>query len=131
VGSLSKRLAASAASWRARHERQVVELLSEREAIMNEIALRARIGALPPMLAKARTLLTRFWARANWQSRAELLPAARMLLVLGAAQSGLKPARPKAPGKRRAASGTRKAGTSRAGKAAGASRPARETTDAS
>jgi hypothetical protein len=127
---LSKRLAASAASWRARHERRVVELLSEREAIMNEIALRARIGALPPMLTKARTLLTRFWARANWQSRAEILPAARMLLVLGAAQSGLKPAGGMLRAKRRAR-GARKAGAPRARMAAVAARSARETSDAS
>lgn len=72
-------------------ERHLAGLLSEREALMNEIALRARLGRLPPMLAKAKTLLTNFWARSDWAARAELLPVARMLLVLGAAQPALKP----------------------------------------
>lgn len=64
---------------------------------MNEIALRARVGTLPPMLAKARTLLTRFWAKANWEARSEILAAARMLLTLGAAQPALRPPRVAAP----------------------------------
>jgi hypothetical protein len=108
-----RRLPAPAASWKTQHERRVIGLLSEREAIMNEIGLRARIAALPPMLAKARTLLTRFWAKANWQGRAEILSVARMLLVLGAAQAGLAtPGRAAMP-KRRAAKRTAKAGASR------------------
>jgi hypothetical protein len=111
-----KRHPAPAAPWRTRHERRVVDLLAEREALMNEIALRARINALPPMLAKARTLLTRFWGKANWQSRAEILPVARMLLVLGAAQSGLK--RPARALKRPAGEqGPAKTAASRPGKA--------------
>jgi hypothetical protein len=86
---LRKSPAAPGAAQKERHERRVAGLLSEREALMEEISLRARIGALPPMLAKARTLLTNFWAKADWQARSELLPAARMLLVLGAAQPAL------------------------------------------
>jgi hypothetical protein len=57
-------------------ERQVVGLLSEREALMSEIALRARFG---------------------------LLPVARMLVVLGAAQPALKPGGTEAPSRRRTA----------------------------
>jgi hypothetical protein len=90
---LRKSLAAPGASQKERHERRVVGLLSEREMLMQEISLRARIGALPPMLAKARTLLTNFWAKADWEARSELLPAARMLLVLGAAQPALRETR--------------------------------------
>jgi hypothetical protein len=111
---LPKSLAAPGASQKKRHERRVVGLLSEREALMEEISLRARIGALPPMLAKARTLLTNFWAKADWEARSELLPAARMLLVLGAAQPALRKPRssdtqkrhtgkPAAPRRRKAA----------------------------
>lgn len=81
---------------------------------MEEISLRARVGALPPMLAKARTLLTNFWAKADWEARSELLPAARMLLVLGAAQPALRTAGPDAPQERR----TRKPATVRRPKAA-------------
>jgi hypothetical protein len=84
-------------------ERQVGGLLSEREALMNEIALRARFGRLPPMFAKAKTLLTNFWARSDWAARAELLPVARMLVVLGAAQPALKPGGTEAPSRRRTA----------------------------
>jgi hypothetical protein len=84
-------------------DRQVVGLLSQREALMNEIALRARFGRLPPMFAKAKTLLTNFWARSDWAARAELLPVARMLVVLGAAQPALKPGGREAPTRRRTA----------------------------
>jgi hypothetical protein len=68
---------------------------------MNEIALRARLDALPPLLAKAKTLLTNFWARADWAARSELLPVARMLVVLGAAQPALRTKTKTAPSKRR------------------------------
>jgi hypothetical protein len=86
-------------------EGQVVGLLSEREALMKEIALRARFGRLPPMFAKAKTLLTNFWARSDWAARAELLPVARMLVVLGAAQPALKPGGTETPSRRRTTAG--------------------------
>jgi hypothetical protein len=57
---------------------------------MSEIELRARLASLPPMLAKARALLTRFWGRSSWEARSELLRVARMLLTLGAAQPALQ-----------------------------------------
>src|SRR5262249_1143568 len=62
----------------------------ERDRLMSEIALRARLRSLPPMLAKARTLLTRFWGRASWEARSEILAVARMLMALGAAQPALQ-----------------------------------------
>jgi hypothetical protein len=42
------------------------------------------------MLVKARALLTRFWGKASWEARSELLGVARMLLTLGAAQPALR-----------------------------------------
>jgi hypothetical protein len=79
---------------------------------MNEIALRARLDALPPLLAKAKTLLTNFWARADWTARSELLPVARMLVVLGAAQPALRTKTKAAPAKRRnGKSSSRRKGT--------------------
>lgn len=89
---MQRRLAVPAASGKDFHERRIAELVSERDKLMDEIALRARLNALPPMLAKARTLLTRFWGKANWEARSELLGAARMLLTLGAAQPALRDA---------------------------------------
>jgi hypothetical protein len=109
---LPKQRAAPAVSWRVRHERANDKLVAEREKLMSEIVLRARLGDLPPMYAKARTLLTRYWAKGNWRTRAELLPVARMLVVLGAAQPMLQPTRKKParrrPGQRRAAPDSRK-----------------------
>jgi hypothetical protein len=84
---LPKRLAASR---KGGQERGIDGLLSERDKLMDEIALRARLGSLPPMLVKARTLLTRFWGKAGWDARSEILPVARMLLTLGAAQPALR-----------------------------------------
>ena len=65
------------------------KLVSQREILMAEIALRTTLGAVTPMIAKARTLLTRFWAAADWSERAELLPVARWLLQLDAAKVAL------------------------------------------
>jgi hypothetical protein len=98
---LQRRLA-PAAHRKDCQERRVAELLSERDRLMNEIALRARLDSLPPMLVKARTLLTRFWGRASWDGRSEILAAARLLLTLGAAQPALLSAkRGPAPPRRR------------------------------
>jgi hypothetical protein len=92
----------STVSSKDRDERRIAGLLSERDVIMNEIALRARLASLPPMLAKARTLLTRFWGRADWNARSEILAVARMLLTLGAAQPALRQPQTRMPAKRRA-----------------------------
>ena len=104
MGPLAKQRAAPAVSRRVRHERYIDQLVAEREKLMSEIALRERLGDLPPMHAKARTLLTRYWGKGNWRTRAELVPVARMLVVLGAAQPVLKvkvPAARRGPAKRR------------------------------
>lgn len=103
---MPKRLAAPVASRKESVDRRVDDLLSERDRLMSEIALRARLKSLPPMLVKARTLLTRFWGRSSWDARSELLAVARMLLMLGAAQPALRaPLPPKrrvrSPGKAR------------------------------
>jgi hypothetical protein len=90
LGFLPKRLAVPVASQRQCDARRIDALLSDRDRLMNEIALRARLAPLPPMLAKAQTLLTRFWGRSNWNARSELLAAARLLITLGAAQPALK-----------------------------------------
>ena len=92
---------APAAPQKDSQEHRVAELLSERDRLMSEIALRARLNALPPMLVKARTLLTRFWGKATWEARSEILGAARMLLTLGAAQPALQSAQSRvAPARR-------------------------------
>jgi hypothetical protein len=94
-----------------RNQRANDRIVAEREKLMSEIVLRARVGDLPPMHAKARILLTRYWAKGSWRTRAELLPVARMLVVLGAAQPNVQPTRKtarKPPGARRAAFAARK-----------------------
>lgn len=87
---LQRRRAAPAASGKEGLEWDVDSLLAERDRLMSEISLRARLKSLPPMLVKARTLLTRFWGKATWEARAEILAVARMLLTLGAAQPALR-----------------------------------------
>ena len=44
--------------------------------------LRSGKGAPSPFLGKAETLLTRYWARADWQAREEILRTVRWLLSL-------------------------------------------------
>ncbi len=59
-------------------------LTTRRSKVMKAIA-RARTdgGALPPLLAKARELMSgRYWARANWRTRAQILAASEWLLKL-------------------------------------------------
>ncbi|HEX5957285.1 MAG TPA: hypothetical protein VFY92_01335 [Hyphomicrobiaceae bacterium] len=87
---MQRRRAAPAASGKEGQERDVDALLVERDRLMSEISLRAALKSLPPMLVKARTLLTRYWGKANWEARAEILAVARMLLTLGAAQPALR-----------------------------------------
>jgi hypothetical protein len=64
-------------------------LLTQRDTLMAEITLRTTLGTVTPMIAKARTLLTRFWGEADWHERAEILPIARWLVQLGAAQRAM------------------------------------------
>jgi hypothetical protein len=58
-------------------------LLSQRDHIIDEILLRSQAGTSSPFTKKASALLTRVWARADWQSREEILRAARWFLDVG------------------------------------------------
>ena len=87
---MPKRLAAPAAPRREGHERRIDALLIDRDRLMSALALRARLGNLPPMRVKARTLLTRFWGKSSWEARSEILGVARLLMTLGAAQPALR-----------------------------------------
>ena len=66
--------------------RRAIALLSQRDALLNEIALMRARRALPA-LTKATTLLTRFWAMGDWGSRGEILRAARVFVSVGKMQS--------------------------------------------
>lgn len=60
---------------------KVVSLLSKRDELITEIEIVRSTQATPsPAVRKARTLLTRFWAHADWRSREEILRAASWLL---------------------------------------------------
>jgi hypothetical protein len=49
--------------------------------------LRSRTGTSSPFIGKAETLLTRHWARADWQARAEILQTVRWLLSMAHRES--------------------------------------------
>jgi hypothetical protein len=60
---------------------------------MNEIeALRSRAGVPVALYNKAGALLTRFWARADWRQREEILKTVRWLLNLAKLQATMAPA---------------------------------------
>jgi hypothetical protein len=64
--------------------KQVVALLSQRDSLMSEIEiLRSRATAPGSSIDKAGTLLTRHWSKADWQTREEILRAARWILNVG------------------------------------------------
>jgi hypothetical protein len=80
AGSAAKRRGRKPASSYSRH---VISLLSQRDEQMTQIVmLRSRAGAPSPFLRKAETLLTRYWARADWQAREEILRTVRWLLSM-------------------------------------------------
>jgi hypothetical protein len=59
----------------------VTSLLSQRDEHVTEIVmLRSGKCAPSPFVKKAETLLTRHWARADWQAREEILRTVRWLL---------------------------------------------------
>jgi hypothetical protein len=72
----------------ANYSKHADSLLSQRDTLMAEIAI-LRSGAKMPRssLNKAGTLLTRYWSKANWQTREEILRAARWLLNVGKMQA--------------------------------------------
>jgi hypothetical protein len=73
--------------------RNTLSLLSQRDDLMTEIAL-LRTCAPTAVINKAKTLLTRFWGRANGRSREDILKAARLFVQLGRLQSAMSPAKP-------------------------------------
>ena len=60
----------------SRYAEHVVLLLSQRDNLMDEIQAGLRTKAPSPLINKAGALLTRFWARADWRSREEILRTA-------------------------------------------------------
>lgn len=65
----------------ASYSKHLVSLLTQRDEHITEIEMmRSRQKKASPFIKKARTLLTRYWARADWQGREEILRTARWLL---------------------------------------------------
>ena len=59
----------------------MISLLSQRDEHITEIEmLCSRQKGASLFIKKARTLLTRYWARADWQAREEILRTVRWLL---------------------------------------------------
>src|SRR5262249_8085393 len=66
------------------YSKRMDSLLSQRDALMAEIAILSTHARIPSStLSKTRSLLTRYWSKADWQSREEILRAARWLLNVG------------------------------------------------
>ena len=86
---------------KTRYGERLRTLWTQRDALMQEIALRERSGPLPPMFAKARTFLVHFWAKSDWTGREEILVTARWLVGIGAAQDVLPPAKDKRRARRK------------------------------
>jgi hypothetical protein len=72
----------------AKYSDRVAALQSRRDSLMNEIStIRSYAKAPSPLIDKADTLLTRFWAKAGWQSREQILRSAHWLLAIGRVQA--------------------------------------------
>jgi hypothetical protein len=56
--------------------------VARRDELVGEIALLRSVKQPSPFLNKAETLLTRYWAGANWQAREEILRGVHWLLNL-------------------------------------------------
>ena len=90
---MAKRRSATLAKQRGRsatrsYSKQAISLLSQRDALMAEVSiLRSRANVPRSSVNKVGTLLTRYWSKANWQNREEILRAARWLLNVGKLQS--------------------------------------------
>lgn len=88
AASPTKRRGGKAGSY----SQHVVSLLSQRDEQVTEISmLRSRKGGPSPFVRKAETLLTRYWARADWQAREEILRTVRWLLGMARLQSATPP----------------------------------------
>jgi hypothetical protein len=76
----------------AKYSRKVVSLLSQRDALMDEIgAMLGGPNESSALARKAGTLLTRHWAGATWDAREEILQSARWLVSVSRIQSALSP----------------------------------------
>src|SRR5262249_24576698 len=85
---------------RGKYWERVTSLLSQRDQLIDEILLvrsRGQVSA-PRLIDKAHALLTRFWARADWESREEILRTARWLVTLGRTCARARASEPKRPG---------------------------------
>src|ERR1700693_693441 len=70
------------------YSQNVRSLLSQRDEQAGEIALlRSRTSAPSPVTKKAKTRMTRDWARADWQAREEILRTVRWLLSMARLES--------------------------------------------
>ncbi len=88
AASAAKRRGGKSAGSYSRH---VISLLSQRdEQVTHILMLRSRAYAPSAFIRKAETLLTRYWARADWQAREEILRTVRWLLSM----ARLEPAKP-------------------------------------
>jgi hypothetical protein len=66
----------------------VRSLLSQRDEQAAEIAMLLSRKSTPSrFIKKAETLLTRYWARADWQAREEILRTVRWLLSMARLES--------------------------------------------
>jgi hypothetical protein len=75
------------------YSQHVVSLLSQRDRHVNEIALlRSRRSAASPFVRKAETLLTRYWGKADWQEREEILRTVRWLFSMARLETATPPA---------------------------------------
>ena len=72
------------------YSQHVISLLSQRDQQVTEITMLRSRGP-SPFLRKAETLLTRYWARSDWQAREEILRTVRWLLSMARLESA-KPA---------------------------------------
>jgi hypothetical protein len=71
------------------YRKNAVSLLLQRDQLATEILLHSHAAFPSPLIKKAGKLLARFWARADWKSREEILRTARWLVSVGATQSAM------------------------------------------
>lgn len=66
----------------------MISLLSQRDEQVTEIVMLRSCTPTPSrFIKKAETLLTRYWARADWQAREEILRTVRWLLSMARLES--------------------------------------------
>jgi hypothetical protein len=86
-------------------ETSVITMLSERDDFITEIeSVRSRAGIPVELYNKARALLTRFWARADWSEREEILKAVRWIMNVAKIQSSMTSANGRSKKRRRSRS---------------------------